>query len=116
MSQSNKLQHRALRQGRIRAKVAGTAERPRLTVYISNTNVSAQIINDVDGKTIASATSVSLKTKQTLTETAAAVGAEIADKAKKAKIKSVVFDRNGRKYHGRVKALADAAREKGLEF
>ena len=80
-------------------------------------HVSAQIIDDVTGKTLVSASTVVMKdVKGSLTDKAAQVGADIADKAKKAKISKVVFDRAGRKYHGRVKALADAAREKGLEF
>lgn len=117
MSLSSKLKNRAQRQGRIRAVVSGTADRPRLTVFVSNTNVSAQIIDDTTHKTLVSVTSVGAKAaKGTMTEKATWVGAEIATKAKAAKIKSVVFDRAGRKYHGRVQALADAAREKGLEF
>ena len=117
MSHDLKLKNRGLRQNRIRAKVIGTTERPRLTVFISNTNVSAQIIDDSAHKTLVSVTSVGAKTaKGTLTEKATWVGGEIAAKAKAAKIREVVFDRAGRKYHGRVKALADAAREKGLEF
>lgn len=117
MSDATKLAKRAQRKHRIRATVSGTADRPRLSVFISNTHVSAQIINDVDGKTLVSASTVAAKdAKGSLTEKAAKVGADIAEKAKKAKISKVVFDRSGRKYHGRVKALADAAREKGLEF
>ena len=117
MSHDLKLKNRGLRQNRIRAKVIGTTERPRLTVFISNTNVSAQIIDDSAHKTLVSVTSVGAKTaKGTLTEKATWVGGEIAAKAKAAKISAVVFPRAGRKYHGRVKALADAAREKGLEF
>lgn len=113
----HKLFNRDLRKGRVRAKVGGTAERPRLSVFISNTHVSAQIIDDVNGKTLASATSVGSKTiKGTKTEMAALIGAEIAKKAKKAKITAVVFDRNGRQYAGRLSALADAARKEGLEF
>ncbi|MGB4967118.1 MAG: 50S ribosomal protein L18 [Candidatus Saccharimonadales bacterium] len=117
MSQDHKLVTRAQRKNRIRSTVSGTSERPRLSVYISNTNVSAQIIDDTTHKTIAAASSVGAKAaKGTLTEKAAWVGSEIAAAAKKAKVTAVVFDRSGRKYHGRVKALADAAREKGLEF
>lgn len=117
MSLSLKLKNRAQRKYRIRANVVGTSERPRLSVYISNTNVSAQIINDADSKTLVAVTSVGAKAATgTMTEKAAWVGAEIAAKAGKAKITKVVFDRSGRKYHGRIKALADAAREKGLEF
>lgn len=114
---AHKLQNRALRKGRVRAVVSGTSERPRLTVFISNLHVSAQIIDDTKHLTIASATTIGNKAaKGTMTEKAALVGAEIAKKAKAQKVTTVSFDRNGRKYHGRVKALADAARENGLEF
>lgn len=106
----------ALRKGRVRAKISGTAERPRLTATISNLHVSAQIIDDVAQKTLVSATTVGSKAKGTKTELAAKIGAEIAKKAKKAKINTVVFDRNGRQYAGRLHALADAARKEGLEF
>ena len=106
----------ALRKNRVRSTVSGTAERPRLTVTISSIHVSAQIINDVAGKTLAAATTVGTKAKGTLTEKAAIVGKDIAAKAKKAKVTAVVFDRNGRRYAGRLKALADAARKEGLEF
>lgn len=111
-----KKQNLALRKGRVRAKISGTAERPRLTVTISNLHVSAQIIDDVARKTLVSATTVGSKAKGTKTELAAKIGAEIAKKAKKAKINTVVFDRNGRQYAGRLHALADAARKEGLEF
>ena len=113
---AKKLLGRSLRKGRVRAKVNGTTERPRLSVVVSNMNVSAQIIDDVAGKTLAAATSVGAKDTGTMTEKAAKVGADIAKKAKKAKISSVVFDRNGRQYAGRLKALAEAARKEGLEF
>ena len=106
----------ALRKNRVRSTVSGTAERPRLTVTISSIHVSAQIIDDVAGKTLAAATTVGTKAKGTLTEKAAIVGKDIAAKAKKAKVTAVVFDRNGRRYAGRLKALADAARKEGLEF
>ena len=111
-----KKQNLALRKGRVRAKISGTAKRPRLTVTISNLHVSAQIIDDVAQKTLVSATTVGSKAKGTKTELAAKIGAEIAKKAKKAKINTVVFDRNGRQYAGRLHALADAARKEGLEF
>lgn len=111
-----KKQNLALRKGRVRAKISGTSERPRLTVTISNLHVSAQIIDDVAQKTLVSATTVGSKAKGTKTELAAKIGAEIAKKAKKAKINTVVFDRNGRQYAGRLHALADAARKEGLEF
>lgn len=110
------LLNRSLRKNRVRAKVSGTAERPRLTVTISNKHVSAQLIDDVAQKTLAAATTVGSKQTGTLTEQAAFVGTDIAKKAKKAKITSVVFDRNGRQYAGRLGALADAARKEGLEF
>jgi len=111
-----KLVNRSLRAARVRAKVSGTAERPRLTVTISNMHISAQLIDDVKQHTIASATTVGAKHTGTMTEKAALIGADIAKKAKKAKITSIVFDRNGRKYAGRLAALADAARKEGLEF
>ncbi|MDL2342490.1 MAG: 50S ribosomal protein L18, partial [Patescibacteria group bacterium] len=111
-----KLHNRSQRQGRIRAVVSGTPERPRLHVFISNQHISAQIIDDSTHKTLASATTVGQKTTGTMTEKAVAIGTEIATKAKSAKITAVVFDRGGKLYHGRVAALADAARKSGLEF
>lgn len=113
---TKKLQNKMLRKNRVRAHVIGTAERPRLTVTISNKHVSAQIIDDSKQHTLAAATTVGSKQTGTMTEQAAFVGTEIAKKAKKAKISSVVFDRNGRQYAGRLSALADAARKEGLEF
>ena len=111
-----KKQNLVLRKGRVRAKISGTAERPRLTVTISNLHVSAQIIDDIAQKTLVSATTVGSKAKGTKTELAAKIGEEIAKKAITAKINTVVFDRNGRQYAGRLHALADAARKEGLEF
>ena len=111
-----KILNRSLRAARVRAKVSGTAERPRLTVTISNMHISAQLIDDVKQHTIAADTTVGSKNTGTMTEQAALIGAEIAKKAKKAKITSIVFDRNGRKYAGRLASLADAARKEGLEF
>ena len=111
-----KLLNKRLRKNRVRAKVSGTAERPRLTVTISNKHVSAQLIDDVKGHTVAAATTVGANTTGTMSELAAKVGTDIAKKAKKAKINAVVFDRNGRQYAGRLSALADAARKEGLEF
>jgi len=111
-----KILNRTLRAARVRAKVSGTAERPRLTVTISNKHVSAQLIDDVKQHTIAAATTVGSKQTGTMTEQAALVGADIAKKAKKAKVSVIVFDRNGRKYAQRLAALADAARKEGLEF
>lgn len=112
------VQNLARRKNRVRTKVSGTTERPRLTVYISNQHVVAQVVDDTSHRTIAYVSTVGQKaaTTGTMTDKAAWVGQEIAKKAKSAKVKSVVFDRNGRQYHGRVKALADAARAGGLEF
>ena len=101
---------------RTRAKIHGTAERPRLTVHFSNQHIVAQIIDDDKKATLAYATTVGSKITGTKTEKAALVGAEIAKKAKTAKIKKVVYDRGSKLYAGRNKALADAARKEGLEF
>ncbi len=111
-----KLQNLKQRKNRVRATVSGTSERPRLSVFISNRHVAAQIIDDSTHKTLAHATTSGSKLTGTMTEKAAAVGEQIAKKAKAAKIDKVVFDRNGRLYHGRMQALADAARKNGLEF
>lgn len=99
----------------MRATVRGTAERPRLSVFRSNRFMLAQLINDVTGKTIASATSKGMKTKGTKTAGAEFVGKAIAETAKKAGITSVVFDRGSYRYHGRVAALVEAARKEGLK-
>lgn len=113
----HKLLNRKLRQNRVRSQVSGTAERPRLSVTISNLHVSAQLIDDTAHKTVGYATTVGNKAaKGTMTEKAALVGEEIAKQAKSAKIKAVVFDRGSKLYHGRVAALAEAARKAGLEF
>ncbi len=111
-----KLLNRSLRSARVRAKISGTAERPRLTVTISNKHISAQLVDDVNQHTLAASTTVGTKQTGTMTELAAFVGTDIAKKAKKAKITAIVFDRNGRKYAKRLAALADAARKEGLEF
>jgi large subunit ribosomal protein L18 len=116
MSQSLKLHNLKLRQNRVRSQVHGTAKRPRLSVNISNLHISAQIIDDDNGKTLAAYTTVGKKLSGTMTEKAIVAGNEIAKNAKKIKVQKVVFDRRGRLYHGRVKALADAARQEGLEF
>ncbi len=100
---------------KIRAKISGTAERPRLSVYRSNINIYAQIINDEKGVTVVSASDIKLK-KGTKRERAAEVGKALAKVALDAKISKVVFDRNGFNYTGRIKVLADAAREAGLQF
>ena len=113
----SKNEMRKRRHTRVRNKVSGTAECPRLNVFRSNTQIFAQIIDDVKGTTLASSSSVELKIKNGgNAEGAALVGKDIAEKALKLKIKNVVFDRGGYLYHGRVKALAEAARENGLEF
>jgi large subunit ribosomal protein L18 len=113
---SKKNLNRTLRKNRVRAKISGTADRPRLTVTISNNHVSAQLIDDVAQHTLAASTTVGAKQTGTMTELAVFVGTDIAKKAKKAKITAVVFDRNGRQYAGRLHALAEAARKEGLEF
>lgn len=100
----------------IRTRISGTAEQPRLTVFRSNSQIYAQVIDDVQGKTLASASSLNIKGKMTKTEKAVEVGKQIAAAAKAAGVEAVVFDRNGYLYHGRVKSLADAAREAGLKF
>ena len=112
----SRLSNLELRKNRVRAKVGGTAEKPRMSVFVSGTNVSVQLIDDVEGKTLASATTIGKKMTGSITEKAVKVGEEIAAAAKKVKITTVVFDRNGRQYAGRLKALADAARKGGLEF
>lgn len=111
-----KTQNHIRRKHRIRAKVQGTTGRPRMTLSISNLHVSVQIIDDSKHITLAAATTIGKKMTGTMTEKAAQIGQEIAKKAKTAKVSKVVLDRNGKLYHGRVKALADAARAGGLEF
>jgi large subunit ribosomal protein L18 len=113
---AQKLLNRNLRKSRVRAKISGTADRPRLTVTISNKHVSAQLIDDVKQHTIAASTTVGAKQSGPITEQAAFIGTDIAKKAKKAKINAVVFDRNGRRYAARLNAFAEAARKEGLEF
>ena len=108
---------RKRRHARVRKTVSGTKEKPRLNVFRSNTQIFAQLINDESGTTLASSSSIELKIKNGgNAEGAALVGADIAKKAKALKIKAVTFDRGGYLYHGRVKALAEAARKGGLEF
>lgn len=116
-SVAKKLASKMLRKMRVRARVQGTSERPRLSVYVSNLHVSAQIIDDTTQRTLASSTSAKQATVAgSKSQKAAWVGTDIAKKAKKAGVKAVVLDRNGRQYAGRLKALADAARKEGLEF
>jgi large subunit ribosomal protein L18 len=113
--------HRRRVHTRVRTRLVGTPERPRLNVYRSAAHIYAQVIDDRGGRTIASASSVDKETRKVLKgggniASAKAVGKIIADRAKTAGVTQVVFDRGGYKYHGRVKALADAAREAGLKF
>ena len=109
---------RERRHKRVRGKVVGSAERPRLVVFRSNRGVEAQLVDDLEGKTLAAASWLNLKKsfKGSKSEQAAEVGKLLAANAKKANVETVVFDRGGYLYHGRVKALADAAREGGLKF
>ncbi len=101
---------------RVRGKIAGTAERPRLTVFRSNKQIYAQVIDDLTGRTLAAASSLKITDKAPKKEIAAKVGELIAKSAQEAGVTAVVFDRNGFLYHGRIKELADAARKGGLKF
>jgi len=101
---------------RVRKNIFGTSERPRLSVFRSNKQIYAQVIDDVAGKTLAAASSLGIQEKATKTEIAAKVGELIAKKSQEAGIQTVVFDRNGYLYHGRVKQLAESARNSGLKF
>ena len=114
----SKLEKRIRIKRRVRGKISGSSELPRLSVYKSNKEIYAQLIDDKDGKTLASASSreKGVDANGTKTEISAAVGKAIAAKAIAAGIENIVFDRNGFVYHGRVKALADGAREGGLKF
>ncbi|CAA7390000.1 50S ribosomal protein L18 [Chryseobacterium fistulae] len=114
----SKLEKRIRIKRRVRGKISGSSELPRLSVYKSNKEIYAQLIDDHSGKTLASASSreKGVDANGTKTEISAAVGKAIAAKAKAAGIENIVFDRNGFVYHGRVKALADGAREGGLKF
>lgn len=117
VSKESKNVSRLRRHARVRAKISGTAEAPRLCVYRSNKNIEAQIIDDVKGVTLVSSSSMTLKLENgSNIEAAAAVGKDIAEKAIAKKITTIVFDRSGYVYHGRIKALAEAAREAGLKF
>lgn len=114
--QKEKQLKRKRRHKRVRANISGTPEIPRLNVYRSNTGVFVQLIDDVSGRTLVSAGNKELKSGGNKTEQSFEVGKLIAQKAKKAKIEKVVFDKGGFKYHGRVKAVAEGAREGGLQF
>jgi large subunit ribosomal protein L18 len=117
MSQLTVRQRRERRHKRVRRGVFGTAERPRLVVFRSNRGISAQLVDDLSGKTLAAASWLNVrKAKGTKSDQAVEVGKLLARNAKEAGIERVVFDRGGYLYHGRVKALAEAAREGGLEF
>jgi large subunit ribosomal protein L18 len=117
MSQLTTRQRRERRHKRVRKDIVGTAERPRLAVFRSNRGISAQLVDDLEGKTLAAASWLDKRdAKGAKVDQAAEVGKLLAANAKKAGIQRVVFDRGGYLYHGRVKALADAAREGGLEF
>ena len=118
VSKTNRQLERARRHARVRNKISGTAERPRLCVFRSNTNIYAQIIDDVAGNTLVSCSTLDkdIKTKHANKEAAKEVGAMIAKKALEKNIDTVVFDRGGYIYHGVVKELAEAAREGGLKF
>ncbi len=100
----------------VRSKISGTAERPRLTVFRSNKQIYAQVIDDTTGRTLAAASSLKFEDKAPKKEIAAKVGEQIAKSAQEAGVQAVVFDRNGYLYHGRIKELADAARNGGLKF
>ena len=118
MSTLTKLEARKRRHRRVRGKVAGTAERPRLAVFRSNLGISAQLVDDVGGRTLAAASwhQLGKKLEGTKSEQARAVGKQLAASAKQAGVEACVFDRGGYLYHGRVKALAEGAREGGLKF
>lgn len=115
-STKKKLIKRAIRHNRVRAKIAGSSTRPRLSVFRANRHIYAQLIDDSKGVTLATASSKGVKAKDNKTSAASVVGKAIAEKAIAKNISTVVFDRGGFAYHGRVKALAEAAREAGLKF
>ncbi|MDX1530087.1 MAG: 50S ribosomal protein L18 [Rhodothermales bacterium] len=117
--QSKKVQNRQRIKRRVRATISGTAERPRLSVFRSNQHIYAQLIDDTRGHTLAAASDLDEGVSadgKTPSETGKLVGQRLAEKAKEAGIERVVFDRNGYRYHGRVRALAEGAREGGLQF
>ena len=116
LKQIDRRSARHRRHRRVRVKVLGTAQRPRLSVFRSLSHTYAQVIDDSAGRTLASASTLQLGAKRNDLAAAAAVGKAVAESARQAGVTSVVFDRGGYLYHGRVKALADAAREAGLEF
>ena len=113
---TTKVERRLKIKAGVRAKVSGTPERPRLTVFRSNKQIYAQVIDDTCGKTLAAASSLKMELKAPKKEIAAKVGEQVAKLAMEAGVQTVVFDRNGYLYHGRIKELADAARNGGLKF
>jgi large subunit ribosomal protein L18 len=121
MKSVDKIEKLARRKRRVRQSIYGTPERPRLNVYRSKAHIYAQIINDLTGRTLAAASSLDPELRKSLKSTATvqaakAVGQLLATRAKAASVQAVVFDRGGRLYHGRIKALAEASRESGLKF
>jgi len=120
MATKSRRHARHRRHARLRRKISGTSERPRLSVHRSNRHIGAQLINDADGITLVAASSLEADLRSAggtgNADAAARVGALIAERAKAAGVSTVVFDRGGNRYHGRIAALADAAREAGLEF
>ena len=115
MAGKNRERRERIKQG-VRKKISGTNDRPRLSVFRSNTGIYAQIIDDVNGVTIASASTVELGKKTVNIENSKNVGKKLAEKAKASGVESIVFDRNGYLYHGNIKAFAEGAREGGLKF
>ena len=113
---TTKLERRLKIKAGVRGKISGTAERPRLSVFRSNKQIYAQVIDDTTGKTLAAASSLKMDFKGSKSEIAGKVGEQIAKSAQEAGVQTVVFDRNGYLYHGRIKELADAARNGGLKF
>lgn len=121
MAKKTRIEARKRRHTRVRRKLRGTPERPRLNVYRSMSNIYAQVIDDVTGRTLAQASTVDpevrrLSADKSKVEQASVVGRQVAERARAVGVRTVVFDRGGYKYHGRVRALAEAARESGLEF
>ncbi len=112
----DKALRRLRRKNRVRATISGSASKPRLSVFRSNTHIYAQVIDDTAGKTLCESSDLKINEKGTKTELASKVGADIASKMKALKIENAVFDRNGFLYHGRVKTLADAVREAGIQI
>ena len=116
MKAQEKVRGRVQRHARVRKKIVGTAERPRLAVYRSNRHIYAQVIDDFSHSTIASSSTLAVEGKGNPKELAKAVGADVAKKAKQAGIDRVIFDRGGFRYHGRIQSVAEGAREGGLDF